>query len=42
MEEKIVKVGVGVLIYNNKDEILLGLRKSKHGEGTWCPPGGHL
>ncbi len=42
MEEKIVKVGVGVLIYNNKNEILLGLRKSKHGEGTWCPPGGHL
>ena len=42
MEEKIVKVGVGVLIYNNKNEVLLGLRKSKHGEGTWCPPGGHL
>lgn len=42
MEEKIIKVGVGVLIYNDKDELLLGLRKSKHGAGTWCPPGGHV
>ena len=42
MQEKTVKVGVGVLIYSPQDEILLGLRKSQHGNGTWCPPGGHL
>ncbi len=42
MEEKIVKIGIGVMIYNHKNEVLLGLRKSKHGNGTWCPPGGHL
>lgn len=42
MAEKQVKVGVGVYIFNSKNRLLLGLRKSKHGEGTWCPPGGHL
>ena len=36
------KVGIGVLIVNNKNEILLGLRKSKHGHASWGPPGGHL
>jgi 8-oxo-dGTP diphosphatase len=35
------KVGVGVLVLKDK-KILMGLRKSKHGLGTWCPPGGHL
>lgn len=35
------KVGIGVLI-RREGKILLGLRKSKHGKGTWCPPGGHL
>ena len=35
------KVGVGVLIFKN-NKILLGKRKSSHGDGTWCPPGGHL
>ncbi len=40
--EKIVKVGVGLYIFNSHHELLLGLRKSKHGRGTWCPPGGHL
>lgn len=42
MEQKIVKVGVGILIFNEAGQILLGLRKSAHGNGTWCPPGGHL
>lgn len=42
MEEKTVKAGVGVLIFNKAGQILLGLRKSAHGNGTWCPPGGHL
>lgn len=36
------KVGMGVYILNNKDEILFTKRKGAHGEGTWCPPGGHL
>jgi 8-oxo-dGTP diphosphatase len=35
------KVGVGVYIVRDR-KILLGLRKNAHGEGTWCPPGGHL
>jgi 8-oxo-dGTP diphosphatase len=34
-------VGVGVLIMNG-DKILLGKRKSAHGEGYWAPPGGHF
>jgi 8-oxo-dGTP diphosphatase len=35
------KVGVGVLIFKD-GKVLLGQRKNAHGEGTWCPPGGHL
>ena len=41
-DEKIVKVGLGLYIFNEKHQILLGLRKSVHGNGTWCPPGGHM
>ena len=40
--ENIIKVGVGVYIFNEKNQLLLGLRKSKHANGTWCPPGGHM
>lgn len=40
--KKTIKVGVGVYIFNNQKQLLLGLRKSKHGCGTWCPPGGHM
>lgn len=36
-----VIVGVGVLIKKN-NKILLGKRVSKHGKGTWSPPGGKL
>ena len=35
-------VGVGILIINKRNQILLGKRKSKHGLATWGPPGGHL
>ena len=42
MEEKTIKTGIGVLIYNHRNQVLLGLRKSEHGNGTWCPPGGHI
>lgn len=40
--ENTIKVGVGVYIFNQKNQLLLGLRKSKHSNGTWCPPGGHM
>ena len=34
---------VGIRVYIIKDgKVLFGKRKSKHGEGRWCPPGGHL
>lgn len=35
-------VGVGVMVKNKKGEILLGLRRSPHGQGTWSFPGVHL
>ncbi|MFA5959373.1 MAG: NUDIX domain-containing protein [Tatlockia sp.] len=35
------KVGIGVLIFQG-NKLLLGKRKSSHGEGYWGPPGGHL
>ncbi|MFV0627302.1 MAG: nucleotide triphosphate diphosphatase NUDT15 [Alphaproteobacteria bacterium] len=37
-----IGVGIGVYILNEKNELLIGLRKSKHGNGTWSPPGGKL
>lgn len=40
-----IRVGVGVIIRRASDSgdvILVGCRKGSHGEGTWCPPGGHL
>lgn len=36
------RVGIGVLIINDHNQILLGERKGSHGEGMWAPPGGHL
>ena len=36
------RVGLGVLIFNKQDEILLGKRKNSHGSASWGPPGGHL
>jgi 8-oxo-dGTP diphosphatase len=36
------KVGVGVLIFNDRNQILLGQRLSIHGNGDYGPPGGHL
>lgn len=35
------KVGVGVIIRKD-NKVLVGKRKSKHGNGTWGFPGGHL
>lgn len=34
-------VGVGVLVTRD-DQVLLMRRQNSHGDGTWCPPGGHL
>lgn len=36
------RIGVGVLIINDQQEILLGLRNASHGAGEWSFPGGHL
>lgn len=36
------RIGVGVAILNEKNEVLLGLRISSHGTGEWSFPGGHL
>lgn len=36
------KVGIGVLIFNTHEQLLLGKRLNSHGENQWGPPGGHL
>lgn len=41
-EEKRVKVGVGVLVFDKEGKILLMKRTNEHGKGTWAPPGGHV
>lgn len=35
-------VGIGVLIFNDQNQILLGSRVNAHGSNVWGPPGGHL
>lgn len=40
MENK-PRVGLAVLVRKD-NKILLGKRKSSHGDGAWAPPGGHL
>lgn len=41
-EKPKVRVGIGVVILNNNNQVLLGLRKGSHGSGEWSFPGGHL
>ncbi len=41
-ENKIVRVGVGCWVQDPNGQTLFGHRLSKHGWGTWAPPGGHL
>ena len=36
------RVGVGVILFNEKSEILVGKRKGSHGAGQWALPGGAL
>lgn len=42
MTERLVRVGVGVLVMNSDGKVLLGKRKGKLGEHTFSLPGGHL
>jgi 8-oxo-dGTP diphosphatase len=39
---QVPRVGVGVLLVKNGDEILVGKRKGSHGSGFYALPGGHL
>lgn len=39
---RIPRVGVGTLIYNSLNQILLGERVASHGKNSFGPPGGHL
>ncbi|MFC1598746.1 NUDIX hydrolase [Patescibacteria group bacterium] len=41
-DKKYPRVGIGVMIQNDQDHVLLGQRKGSHGAGEWCFPGGHL
>lgn len=36
------KIGIGVLIFNEDNQLLLGERKNSHGACSWAPAGGHL
>lgn len=40
-EFKHARVGVGVMVIKD-GKVLIGKRKSSHGEGEWAWPGGHL
>jgi 8-oxo-dGTP diphosphatase len=40
-EEQRPKVGIGVFIIKD-GKVLLGQRKSVHGDGEYAPPGGHM
>lgn len=42
MEKLRPKIGIGVYLLNDRNQVLLMLRKNVASSGTWCPPGGHL
>lgn len=43
MSDKLIpRVGLGALIFNDDNQLLLGQRIASHGLSTWAPPGGHL
>lgn len=42
MEDRDMPVGINPIILNDKNEILLGRRINRYGEGTYCLPGGKL
>lgn len=35
-------IGISILIFNNRNKILLGKRINSHGESSYAPAGGHL
>ncbi|KKP69302.1 hypothetical protein A2X44_04090 [candidate division CPR3 bacterium GWF2_35_18] len=37
-----IKVGVGVMIFNKEQKVLLGKRLGKHGDGEYAFPGGKV
>ncbi|MFV9874260.1 MAG: NUDIX hydrolase [Rickettsia conorii subsp. raoultii] len=37
-----LRIGIGILIFNNRNEMLLGKGISSHGESSYAPVGGHL
>ena len=39
---RLVRVGVSTIVRRADGLILFGLRKGKHGPGTWALPGGHV
>ncbi|KAF2714213.1 7,8-dihydro-8-oxoguanine triphosphatase NUDT15 [Pleomassaria siparia CBS 279.74] len=41
-EEQRPKVGVGVIIHDDKGNVVMGVRTGSHGAGTMQFPGGHL
>ena len=42
MSESRPQVGIGVMILNGQDQVLLAQRKGSHGAGEYAFPGGHL
>jgi hypothetical protein len=42
MAEPVPRVGVGVLVCNASQQVLIGKRRSSVGHGTYALPGGHL
>lgn len=50
MEVKYIRAGCGVMVFNDENKLLLGLRNSDekkadselHEEGTWTMPGGNI
>jgi ADP-ribose pyrophosphatase YjhB (NUDIX family) len=41
-QDKWPRVGVGMIVYNEQGQILMGKRLSKYGYGTWNNPGGKV
>lgn len=37
-----VLVGLGVMVLNGQEQVLLGLRRGSHGQGEWSFPGGKM
>jgi len=42
VETRITKVGTGIFVMNDKNQVLFQKRTGSHGSNTWCIPGGHL